>query len=172
KRCTVTYERQTRFRAARAPSRAGDDAIVIANFPFSVQLGTRKKTRTFSRFRRLFRRGAETSTRGRVRSPESFSHVGWQQHSNRCSLAPLAFGFNTTAVQLRDVFDNGETEAGPALLPTARLVGAIEPFEDARQIFFVYPDPVVTHAQRHFFSALFDPQLNLAVFRRILHGVV
>jgi hypothetical protein len=49
---------------AHAPSRAGHGALAIANFipvDKSPQLSFRSKS--------SFRRGAETSTRGRVRSP-------------------------------------------------------------------------------------------------------
>src|SRR6185295_17959120 len=61
--------------------------------------------------------------------------MDWSRHGQceeeRGALPDLAFHPDLAVVRLHDVFDDGESKPGAALLARARLVHAIEPFEDA-----------------------------------------
>src|SRR5436305_14271145 len=58
----------------------------------------------------------------------------WQNHANGGALAEDAFGFDPAAMELRDVFDDGQTEAGSPQFTAASPIDTIKAFENARQI--------------------------------------
>ena len=67
------------------------------------------------------------------RRPQSdgYKSIDRQQDANGCSLSGLALGFHASAVQLRDVFDDGKSQTGPTEFPAAGFVSAVKAFEDA-----------------------------------------
>src|SRR4029450_6775945 len=69
-----------------------------------------------------------------------------QRQPERRALALRRFHRHLTAVDLRDVPHDRETEPGAARRAAARLVDAIEALEDALEIARRDPDAVVAHA--------------------------
>src|SRR5437879_5012490 len=109
---------------------------------------------------RLKGRPVQTPIAGVTRT----SHSDRQAHSNCSPFPRLAVCLHAAAVQLRDVFDDREAEAGAAnAFGAARFVNAIKALENARQIFFADADSVVAHIQDDFIFVPSSDQPDLAV---------
>src|SRR5262249_39701659 len=81
--------------------------------------------------------------------------------------------FDVTAMEMRDMFYDRQAQACPSnVFGSARFVGAIEPFENARQIFFANTDATVTYAKNNFSVTLQSDQSDLAMLARIFHCVI
>src|SRR5215469_11637893 len=89
------------------------------------------------------------------------------------ALPDLAPGFHATAVELRNVFHDGQAETGTAnVVVRARFIGAVETLENTWQIFFADTDAVVAHTQHDFIVALPGGQPYVAAFTRIFDRVI
>jgi hypothetical protein len=70
----------------------------------------------------------------RIASPpqsDGYKSIDRQQDANGCSFSGLALGFHASAVQLRDVFNDGKSQTGPTEFAAAGFVSAVKAFEDA-----------------------------------------
>ncbi len=77
---------------------------------------------------------------------------------------PSSLGLDIPAVQLRDVFHNGQAEGSSSnILGGAGFIGPIEALENSRQVFFVDADAAIIYAQDDLFVA---PPTDLARSRR------
>src|SRR5882724_3874317 len=85
----------------------------------------------------------------------------WEQDTNGSAPTKPTFRFDATAVQLRDVFDDGKTKAGATQLAAARFVDPIKSFENARQILFANADAGVAYTQCYLAIAALRVQTNL-----------
>src|SRR5581483_1163667 len=61
--------------------------------------------------------------------------------------AQFAFRFDVAAVELGNVFENGQAETGATQFAAAGLVRAKESFEDTRQVLFADPNSFILDAQ-------------------------
>src|SRR5438093_13473004 len=69
-----------------------------------------------------------------------------QNHANRRPFAEFTLSFDMAAVELRDVFHDGEAKTGAAnAVMAACLVDAIESLKNAGQIFFADTGAIVAY---------------------------
>ena len=68
----------------------------------------------------------------------------------RAALSQFALHGHTAAVGLGDVLDDGQPQAGTAELAAARFVHPVEPFKQARKMFFGNAHALVREADLDF----------------------
>src|SRR5205814_4352640 len=73
--------------------------------------------------------------------------VDRQRHAEGRPLPLDRFDRDITAVGLRDMPHNRETQARPARRAASRLVDAVEALEDSFDVALGYPDSLVTHCE-------------------------
>src|SRR5581483_11224543 len=94
-----------------------------------------------------------------------------QDYADDGAAAQFAFRFDVAAVELGNVFDNGQAETGATQFAAAGLVRAKESFEDTRQVLFADPNSFILDAQDNLGVATFCLQPNLPVRSGIFQGV-
>src|SRR3954471_16471323 len=75
-------------------------------------------------------------------------------------------------MHLGNVFDDGQAQPSAPKLATARFIGAIETFENTRQVCFRNSDSSIDDADRHRFIPASRLQPNLAAAVGIFHRVI
>jgi len=65
-------------------------------------------------------------------------------------VAESALDFDASAVNLRDVFNNGETKTRPTLLAASSFINAVEAFEETFDMFVFNPVALIFYGKNRF----------------------
>ena len=93
-------------------------------------------------------------------------------HSHRRPTPEFALRLDRSAMQLRDMLHDRKTESGPAQFTIARLIRAVEPLKDSRQITRGNSRAIVPHAENDVAVIVHGGKADPSATRRIFYCVI
>jgi len=110
---------------------------------------------------------------GRWGFSDSILVVGEGKEDAECaSFAGHTVDFDAAPVDLNDVLDNGEPQAGSADLPAPGLVHPVKALKETGEVLFFNADALVTHLDENALIGVFGADPDLTVRMAVFDGIV